>query len=117
MPNTPLSIAHPTGDLIDNPFTSLKKVNPVLWPDDIFERISPNLQRKWKVPSGVIPESTEDLSYYMQGVYDLVAELDESRSDINFLHERTPNLLSRLLKWLTVAKGIDEEIVEVFRRS
>ncbi|RDB27215.1 hypothetical protein Hypma_004396 [Hypsizygus marmoreus] len=113
MPNTTAFILqHPTStNVINNPFISLKHVNPAEWPDNIFDLVSTALLRNWEVPLGLILEPNEDLSYYAEDVHDLIAELDEDRADITFLHERTPNLLSRILAWLTAAKGVEEDVV------
>ncbi|RDB27324.1 hypothetical protein Hypma_004404 [Hypsizygus marmoreus] len=113
MSNTPVKPTLPPagGDLIDNPFIPLKHVNPLVWPNNIFDLVSPILLHNWEVPLGLIPEPNEDLSYYAEDVHDLIAELDEDRADITFLHERTPNLLSRILAWLAAAKGVEEDVV------
>ncbi|RDB27320.1 hypothetical protein Hypma_004400 [Hypsizygus marmoreus] len=97
-------------DMIDNPFVLPGYTNPVDWPMDIFEDVSPNLLRNWEVPLGVIPKPNRDLGYYTRNVHSLVAELDENSASFQFLLERTSDLPSRLLTWLQYATGSRHDI-------
>ncbi|RDB27318.1 hypothetical protein Hypma_004402 [Hypsizygus marmoreus] len=116
MSNTSAPTNHPPtlGDVIDNPFISLKHVNPIEWPLDIFQRVVPRdhqgfpvLPRDKNPPEGFIPdEPIEDSSYEENNIHRLIAEFDEDPTNTGFFRTKIPDLLHRVTIWLQSAKGI-----------